>query len=139
MFCLYFLDANLEPIDRATATGAASRCGVDMGNYDNTVKLLHLPTGQCIGTFEGHTAPVVCLAFSPNGQQIVSGSYDRTVKVWNTQTGHLIRTLCRHTKAVYSALFKAIPELGREAATQKQPTLSSNFRDAQDSIRLVGK
>jgi cytochrome c len=38
-------------------------------------------------TFEGHTAPVVALAISPDGDAIASASWDRTIRVWPVADG----------------------------------------------------
>ncbi|EMD36360.1 hypothetical protein CERSUDRAFT_155994 [Gelatoporia subvermispora B] len=36
---------------------------------------------------QGHRSIVRCVAFTPDGTQIVSGSEDKTVSLWNAQTG----------------------------------------------------
>ena len=38
-------------------------------------------------TFEGHTAPVVALAVSPDGSTIASASWDRTIRLWSVTGG----------------------------------------------------
>ena len=38
-------------------------------------------------TLTGHSDPVLVVAFSPNGNRVVSGSRDSLVKIWNTKTG----------------------------------------------------
>ncbi|KAK6987690.1 hypothetical protein R3P38DRAFT_3449838, partial [Favolaschia claudopus] len=35
----------------------------------------------------GHTGPVTSVAFSPDGQLIVSGSYDHTMQIWQASSG----------------------------------------------------
>lgn len=51
-------------------------------------------------TLKGHIWDIEALAFSPDGQTLVSGSYDHTVKVWNLKNGKLIRTLDGHKDGV---------------------------------------
>jgi Flp pilus assembly protein TadD len=40
-------------------------------------------TGQDVFTHLGHTAALACLAYRPDGNQIVTGSFDATARVWN--------------------------------------------------------
>ena len=51
-------------------------------------------------TLKGHIWDIEALAFSPDGQTLVSGSYDHTVKVWNLKNGKLISTLDGHKDGV---------------------------------------
>lgn len=53
-------------------------------------------------TLNGHENKVEAIAFSPDGQFLVSGSDDCTVKVWQVSTGECIRTLEEHTEGVWS-------------------------------------
>ena len=57
---------------------------------------------SCLQTLEGHSGAVYSVAFSPDGQKIVSGSDDKTVRVWDTATGSLLQTLKGHPHPVTS-------------------------------------
>jgi len=48
---------------------------------------------------------VICIAFSPDGNQIVSGSEDKSVQVWDAKTGKQLRELQGHTGKVNSVTF----------------------------------
>ncbi|KAF7346977.1 WD40 repeat-like protein [Mycena venus] len=65
-------------------------------------------SGQIVGVlppFEGHDNAVYCVAFSPDGERIVSGSTDETVRVWNSRTGDLIAGPIQHSGRVNSVAF----------------------------------
>ena len=53
----------------------------------------------------GHTDYVFGVAFSPDGQRIVSGSLDKTVRVWDAATGKEMLTLKGHRDGVESVAF----------------------------------
>ncbi|HEX5778111.1 MAG TPA: c-type cytochrome [Xanthobacteraceae bacterium] len=55
-------------------------------------------------TFEGHTAPIVALAVSPDGNTIASASWDRTIRLWPLNGGEP-RTLNGHEQNVNGVAF----------------------------------
>jgi hypothetical protein len=64
--------------------------------------------------FLGHTGPVRCLAFSPDGQLALSGGDDRTVRLWDVATGAELHRFDGHTDTVAAVAFSAD---GRRAAS----------------------
>ncbi|HEY9874143.1 MAG TPA: hypothetical protein V6D12_11940, partial [Candidatus Obscuribacterales bacterium] len=62
---------------------------------DKTIKLWDLRTGQLLRTM-GHCHSVVAVAFSSDGQTLVSGSEDTTIKIWDLRTGELLRTMTKY-------------------------------------------
>jgi hypothetical protein len=57
------------------------------GGADQTVRLWDLGSGHELRRFEGWQRWVLCVAFSPDGRQIVSGGSDRVVRLWDPETG----------------------------------------------------
>jgi len=53
---------------------------------------------------DAHTGAVNHVAFSPNGQYLLTASNDKTALLWNIKTGIPIKTF-KHSKAVYFADF----------------------------------
>jgi WD40 repeat protein len=74
------------------------------GSSDKTVKVWDTGTGKNLLTLKGHTAAVVCVAFSPVGKRIATGSYD-TVKVWDAGTGKSLLTIKGFKGPVFSVAF----------------------------------
>src|SRR5262249_20622289 len=51
---------------------------------------------------EGHTQEIYAVAFTPDGQRVVTGSYDRTLKLWEVTSGRLIATMTGHGAQVHA-------------------------------------
>ena len=103
-------DANVFTLKGLTSgvnSVAYSPDGKDIvsSNWDGTIKLWSIATGECIKTFEGYTDAVTSVAFSPDGKHIVSGSYDKTIKLWSIATGECIKTFEGHADRIYSVAF----------------------------------
>jgi WD40 repeat protein len=54
----------------------------------------------------GHTDGVESVAYSPDGQHIISGSYDNTIRIWDAETGAPVGDpLVGHTYGVRSVAY----------------------------------
>jgi len=70
----------------------------------------------------GHTSPVFCVAFSPNGSRIVSGSTDNTARVWDAHNGHPVtEPLVGHDDEVLAVTFS--PHSTMVASASKDTTI----------------
>ncbi|XP_013141528.1 PREDICTED: periodic tryptophan protein 2 homolog [Papilio polytes] len=56
---------------------------------------------------QGHSQDMTCVAYSPDGQYLVTGGYDGKVKLWNTSTGFCFVTFTDHSSTVTSIVFSA--------------------------------
>ncbi|XP_069680364.1 periodic tryptophan protein 2 homolog [Periplaneta americana] len=54
---------------------------------------------------QGHFNNMACLAYSPDGQYIVTGGEDGKVKLWNTSTGFCFVTFHEHTANISAVQF----------------------------------
>ncbi len=53
-----------------------------------------------VAQLKGHSAGVTWVAFTPDGQKLISASHDKTVRVWDWQKGKNERALKGHTDSV---------------------------------------
>jgi WD40 repeat protein len=77
------------------------------GSADHTIRIWDAVTGEAVGLpLQGHTQPVLSVAFSPDGARIMSGSADHTIRIWDAVTGEAVGIpLQRHTQPVLSVAF----------------------------------
>jgi WD40 repeat protein len=66
------------------------------------VKVCSVPGGKEVASLAGHTNCVFSVAFSPDGQHIVSGSGHKLVKVWSVSARKEVASLARHAGFVRS-------------------------------------
>jgi len=66
---------------------------VSSGGTDFIINLWDVRTGDCLITLQGHTAWILSVAFSPDGQILASGSHDETIKLWDVKSGECLKTL----------------------------------------------
>ena len=71
-------------------------------------EILLQPSNQVRGkSLKGHQAGVLSVAFSPDGQTIVSGSDDRTVRLWDLEGTPIGKPFKGHEKWVSSVAFSS--------------------------------
>lgn len=84
------------------------------GDENGIPKLWDVATGQVIRTFKGgysniikgyNSNIIISIAFSPDGNQIISGSLNNTLKLWDVASGQEIRIFTGHSKPVTSVAF----------------------------------
>jgi WD40 repeat protein len=95
---LYTLVPVAQPIVYSVAT-SPNQPLLASGGQAGTLQLWSIRTGQFIGTINAHRGGITSVAFSPDGESVVTGSYDHTVKVWNLSTRTSI-TLAGHNNVV---------------------------------------
>ena len=69
------------------------------GSDDNTIKLWHPKTFECLHTLSGHSSSVRALTTLVDGT-LVSGSGDKTIKLWHPITLECLHTLSGHSSSV---------------------------------------
>ena len=56
-----------------------------VGSRDNSIKLFRVADGGVISTPKGHSGPVLAVAFTGDGESLISASSDFSVLVWNAE------------------------------------------------------
>ncbi len=92
--------AALSPDDQLLAIGGKT------GNpNDRRIRLINLQTGEVKALLKGHEDVILGLAFSPDGNRLISGSNDNTARIWDVLTHKTIHVLKGHKERIYSLVF----------------------------------
>ena len=88
----------------------------------------------------GHDGPVRSVAFSPNGQLVLSGSEDNTIRVWDVATGETVNALRGHGSSVRACAFSPDGQLVLSGGDDERFAcgtcrLPRNARAARDRVR----
>jgi WD40 repeat protein/Flp pilus assembly protein TadD len=68
-------------------------------------KILSFAESQWVRDFRGHRQQVSSVAFSPDGQRLLTGGEDQSVKVWSLATGGMLANLTGHSAFVRQVAF----------------------------------
>lgn len=71
----------------------------------------------------GHSEYVTAVAYSPDGQYLLTGSQDHTVKLWERENGKEIRTFANHTEKIFSVTFSPDGKTGLSASKDNTAVL----------------
>jgi WD40 repeat protein len=74
--------------------------------------------GTTLLSYRGHSANVMAISWSPDGNRIASGAQDKTVQVWDAVTGHTLLTYRGHTDRVHTVTWS--PDGSRIASSSAE-------------------
>ena len=101
----YLGDSNIAPTRSQTGLQGNQLAVVNpVEKVEDNLGLLINNNNQ-ITNLTGHSNYVYSVAFSPDGNYVVSGSDDNTAKVWEYDTGNVITTFTGHSDDVRSVAF----------------------------------
>ena len=98
--------AALSPDDRILAVGGfmAHGFGVDDDKVGD-IRLINFQTGEVIALLRGHSDIILGLAFSRDGNRLISGSFDKTARIWNVRDQRTTHILKGHTGYISAVTF----------------------------------
>lgn len=85
--------------------GQTLAIALEPDKFTPCIKLWNVKDWKELKSFIGHIGAVWSIAFSPDGERLVSGSSDRTVKIWDVSSGEEIATLWGHLDSVRSVVY----------------------------------
>ncbi|MFN7944986.1 MAG: protein kinase [Blastocatellia bacterium] len=68
-------------------------------------RLRDAASGELLRQYAGHNNHVLCVAFSPDGAQLLTGGMDNTARLWDRASGRELATFKGHSDWVWSVKF----------------------------------
>ena len=100
-----FLSAAFSPNGKQIVASVDDRTDGFSTGRQWTVGIWDARSGEEVRQFPGHSALITSVAYSPDGQQIVTASVDRTARIWDATSGKEVRHLVGHGAPIWSAVF----------------------------------
>lgn len=113
----------LSPDGKYVAAGHFTNTGGGGNQGPGTLRLWDVAKGEEIRAFNGHTAPITSVAFSPDGKKILTSSFDRTLRLWDTEKGKELKRFEGHTDGIEAAAFTPDGNRILSCAVGKDPTI----------------
>ncbi len=95
-----------SPDSRHILTGE-SQFGVQAAKDKHVTILRSIIDNRIVKRFPGHTDMIKALAFSRNGEFILTGSWDQQILLWEAKSGRRIKTFTGHAGIIYSLEFSS--------------------------------
>ncbi|XP_073401791.1 WD repeat, SAM and U-box domain-containing protein 1 isoform X2 [Dendrobates tinctorius] len=128
--CCDFSPTPITDTTRGTQCFQMASCG-----QDNEIKIWLISFGsekgfaiRCKLTLSGHAAPVLCCAFSSDGEILVTGSVDKSVIIYGAKSGCILHILTHHKRYVTAC-----------ALAPNQNLLATGSMDKTVTIWKLGK
>jgi WD40 repeat protein/serine/threonine protein kinase len=99
------VDVALSPDGTQVAAAFGSFDAFEMNPRPGQTRVWDVRTGKLLFVLGGHSQPLIAVAWSPDGQQIVSGGWDQVVKIWDVKTRRELRTLRGHRQVIRDLVF----------------------------------
>lgn len=74
-------------------------------NKKHAIEIRDVQSHRLQREFIGHSNWPTCIAYSPDGSQLISGSLDKTVRIWDTLTGKESKVFIGHQSTIAGVAF----------------------------------
>ena len=86
---------------------ASAASAISLNDNAGAIEVWDLMTGKRLSIFQGHSAAITCIAFSPTGQEVLSGSADHLAILWDTLTTRQIAVFKGHSSLLSDVAFSS--------------------------------
>jgi WD40 repeat protein len=102
------------------------------------VTLWRFSTGRAERKMRGHTADITNMAFSSDGEYLVTASWDKTVIIWRTETGEERVILRGHTQPIMGVAFRPnMLEVVSVTAGRSPPAVGPGNIPSEQFVKLT--